>query len=123
MILSDTLNQPKALAIYAILGVIFGFIYALNYFACAYIIKSPIFRHVSQTLYVVAYGAAFFLTTYAYFDYDLKIYHALICLFFTTLAAIALYLLIRKHNTTLTVRCNALRTRISQSKLAKKFKK
>ena len=123
MILTDTLNQPKALAIYALLGVIFGILHLFNNFVCAYIIKTPIFRHISQVLYVLLYGLTFFLVTYAYFDYDLKIYHVLISLLFTTLTAIALYLPIRKHNATLTQRCNAFRMRISQSKLAKRFKK
>lgn len=123
MILTDTLNQPKALAIYALMGIIFGVLHVLNNFVCTYIIKTPIFRHISQVLYVSLYGLTFFFVTYAYFDYDLKIYHVLICLLFTALAAIALYMPIRKHNDVLTQRCNAFRMRISQSKLAKKFKK
>ena len=123
MILTDALNQPKALAIYAILGVIFGILYLINYFACAYLIKSRIYRHVSQALYVLLYGIIFFAVTYSFFDYALKIYHVAISLFFTSLIAIALYLPIRKRNSALTEKCNAFRTKISQSKLAKRFKK
>ena len=123
MILTDTLNQPKALAIYAILGIVFGILHVANNFVCSFLIKSQVFRHISQALYALLYGLTFFLVTYAYFDYDLKIYHVLISLFFTTLTAIALYLPIRKHYATLTERCNVLRTRMSQSKLAAKFKK
>lgn len=123
MMLSDTANQPLALAIYAILGAIFGIIYALNAFACAYLIKSALYRHISQSVYVLLYGLSFFLTTYAYFDYDLKIYHVLICLFFTALTSSLLYLPIKKHNKAIATKCNALKLRIAQSKIVKKFKK
>lgn len=123
MILSDTLNQPLALAIYATLGTIFGIIFMLNAFACAYLIKSQIYRHVSQCIYALLYGFTFFLVTLLYFDYDLKIYHILICLFFTTLTSTLLYLPIRKHNSLLLTKGNAIRSKIAQSKIIKKFKK
>ena len=123
MILTDTLNQPKALAIYALLGVIFGILYTLNYFTCAFMIKSKVYRHISQVLYVALYSLTFFAVTYAYFDYDLKIYHLLICLFFTTLTFTLLYLPIRKHSIVITDKCNALKSKVSSSKLVKRFKK
>ncbi|MDE7190984.1 MAG: hypothetical protein K2O35_00700 [Clostridia bacterium] len=123
MILSDTLNQPLALAIYAALGTIFGIIFILNAFACAYLIRNPIYRHVSQCIYTLLYGFTFFLVTLSYFDYDLKIYHILICLFFTTLTSTLLYLPIRKHNSSLLTKGNAIRSKIAQSKIIKKFKK
>lgn len=123
MILSDTLNQPLALAIYAILGIIFGIIFMLNAFICAYLIKSALYRHISQTLYAFLYGIAFFLITYSYFNYDLKIYHILICSFFTILMSIALYLPIKKHHKLLLTRCNAFKTKVAQSKIVKRFKK
>ena len=123
MILSDTLTQPKALAIYALLGAIFGTLYALNYFTCAYLIKNRIYRHTSQVLYALIYGLSFFFTTYIFFDYDLKIYHILICLLLTAIVSTLLYLPIRKHNDALTARCDKLRTKILQSKLVSKFKK
>lgn len=123
MILSDTLNQPLALAVYALLGAIFGIIFMLNAFVCAYLIKSVIYRHVSQTVYAFIYGLSFFFVTYSYFNYDLKIYHILISAFFTVLTSIALYLPIRKHNSVLLTKCNAFRTKISQSKIIKRFKK
>ncbi len=123
MILSDTLNQPKALAIYALLGAIFGILYMLNLFTCAYLIKSKVYRHISQVLYVLLYGLTCFLVTYAFFDYDLKIYHILICLFMTTLIAIMIYLPIKKRDSVITEKCDVLRTRVSQSKLVKRFKK
>ena len=123
MILSDTVNQPKVLAIYSILGIVFGILHVLNAFTCAYLVKNPFYRHVSQVIYVLIYGITFFLVTYLYFDYDLKIYHVLICIISTILTSMALYLPIRKRNKTIDKKCNALRLRISQSKLVKKFKK
>ena len=123
MILTDTINQPKALLIYAILGVTLGILYMLNYFTCAYLIKSQIYRHTTQALYVFVYGIAFFCVTYVYFDYDLKIYHALISLFFTILVAMLLYLPILKHKDALTEKCDNARTKVLQSKLAKRVKK
>lgn len=123
MILSDTANQPKALAIYSILGIIFGIIYILNAFTCAYLIKNPFYRHVSQVFYVLLYSFTFFIITFVYFEYDLKIYHVVISLFFTALISIAIYLPIRKHSAIITDKCNSLRLRVSQSKLVKKFKK
>ena len=123
MILSDTLNQPKALAIYALLGVMFGLIYTLNAFSCAFLIKSPLYRHISQSLYVILYGITFFGVTFAYFHYNLKIYHLVICTFFTALTSLALYMPIRKHRSSIVTRCDAFKNRIEQSKLVKKFKK
>lgn len=123
MILSDTLNQPLALAIYALLGIVFGIFFMLNAFACTYLIKSAIYRHVSQCIFVLLYGATFFLITLARFNYSLKMYHILICLFFTALTSILIYLPIRKHNSVLLTKCDALRTKIAQSKVVKRFKK
>ncbi len=48
MILTDTLNQPLALAIYATLGIIFGIIYMLNSFICAYLIKSALYTRIAN---------------------------------------------------------------------------
>ena len=123
MILSDTLNQPLALGIYALIGVLFGIIFMLNAFACAYLIKSALYRHISQTIYAFIYGLVFFLVTLSYFNYDLKIYHVLICLFFTTLTSIALYLPMKKYNSIFLTKGNAVRTKIAQSKIVKRFKK
>ena len=123
MILSDTLNQPRALAIFALFGVIFGIIFMLNAFLCSYLIKNAIYRHASQCLYVFSYGLAFFFIALAYFDYDLKFYHLLICIFFTIITSIALYLPIRRHRNGIMTKCDALKIRIAQSKLVKRFKK
>ena len=123
MILTDTLNQPLALAIYATLGIIFGIIYMLNSFICAYLINSALYRHVSQTLYAILYGLTFFLITFLYFDYDLKIYHILICSVFTFLTSIALYLPMKKRHQLLQTKCNAFKTKVAQSKIVKRFKK
>ena len=123
MILSDTLNQPQALAVYAILGVTFGIIYMLNAFLCSFLIKSPVYRHASQCLFVILYGITFFGITFTRFHYDLKIYHLVICAFFTVLTSLALYLPIRKHRSSITTKCDAFKAKIEQSKLVKKFKK
>ena len=123
MILSDTLNQPLALAIYALFGSILGIIYMLNYFTCAFLIKSPLYRHISQSLYVITYGLAFFCVTFAYFDYDLKIYHLIISTIFTALVSIALYAPIRKRHSIITTKCDAFKSKVSQSRLIKRFKK
>lgn len=123
MILSDTLNQPLALAIYMLLGAIFGIIYMLNAFLCSFIIKNNIYRHISQSLYALLYGLTFFLVTLSKFSYNLKIYHILICVFFTVLTSLALFLPIKKHRDRIMTRCDALRSRVAQSKLARKFKK
>ena len=123
MILSDTLNQPQALAIFALLGVIFGVIYTLNAFLCSFLIKNPLYRHISQSLYVILYGMTFFGVTLKHFQYDLRIYHIIICIFFTVLTSFALYLPIRKRRSLIMTKCDAFKTRIEQSKLIKKFKK
>ena len=123
MILTDTLNQPKALAIYTVLGIIFGIFLMLNVFTCKYLIKSPYYRHISQTLYVFIYGLVFFAVTYTCFDYDLKIYHLLISAFFTALTSLILYLPIKRHDKTIATKCNAFRLKVSQSKAIQRFKK
>lgn len=123
MILSDTLNQPRALIIYAFFGIMLGLLYTFNALICSFLIKKQIYRHISQCLYVLLYGATFFLVTYAQFDYDLKIYHLIICVFFTVLTSLALYLPIKKHQSAIMAKCNAFKIKIAQSKLIKKFKK
>ena len=123
MILTDTLNQPKALAIYAILGATFGVLHAINNFTCAYLIKNAIYRHVSQSLYAIVYGLSVFCATYVCFDYSLKVYHVLISLFFTALTSIVLYLPVKKHSEAITQKCNVFRTKIAQSKFVTGFKK
>ena len=123
MILSDTLNQPQALAIYALLGVIFGIIYSVNAFVCSFVIKNPLYRHLSQSIYVVLYGITFFSVTFTHFQYDLKIYHLIICLFITVLTSVALYLPIRKRRSSIATKCDAIKVKVGQSKLIKKFKR
>ena len=123
MILSDTLNQPRALFTYAALGVIMGIIYAINSFTCVFLIKKHLYRHISQCLYVLLYGLIFFLTTFSQFDYDLKIYHVIISLFFTALTAYGFSLLLRKYNKPISVKCNSLKARLAQSRAVKKLKK
>ena len=123
MILSDTLNQPLALAIYALLGVIFGVIFTLNSFICAFLIKNQLYRHVSQSLYVILYGLALFAVTYSYFDYDLKIYHVVICALFTVLISIVLYLPIKKRHALISTKCDAFKAKLSKSRFVKRFKK
>ena len=91
MILSDSLNQPLALAVYAIMGTVLGVVYTINSFTCAFLFKNALYRHVSQGLYVILYGVIFFFVTFTYFDYDLKIYQLIISTFFTVLVSIALY--------------------------------
>ncbi len=123
MILSDTLNQPLALAIYTSFGIIFGLIYSVNALACAFFVKKAIYRHISQCLYVLLYGAVFFVITFTQFNYDLKIYHFIISAFFTALTSLALYLLTRKHQRSINAKCDAIKIKIAQSKIVKKFKK
>ena len=123
MILSDTLNQPLALAIYALLGVILGIIYMLNYFVCAFLVKNPIYRHISQSLYVILYGLAFFGITFSYFDYDLKIYHFIISVLLTVFTSIVIYVPIKKHHSIIMAKSDAFKGKMSQSKLVKRFKK
>ena len=123
MILSDKLNQPLALAVYALFGVVFGIIYMLNYFICAFLIKNPLYRHISQCLYVFLYGLTFFGVTLKHFDYDLKIYHLIICVFLTALVSAVLYLPIKKRHNLIMNKCDAFKSKISQSGLVKRFKK
>ena len=123
MILSDTANQPLALAIYALMGAIMGIIYTLNSFTCSFLVKNPLYRHISQSLYVILYGLTFFAVTFAYFDYDLKIYHILICAIFTVLTSIVLYLPIKKRYSLIMAKCNVLKCKLAQSRIVKRFKK
>ena len=123
MILSDTLNQPLALAIYALLGIIFGIIYTLNFFVCAFMIKNSVYRHISQGLYVVLYGVAIFLVTFIHFSYDLKVYHLIICSLFSVLVSTALYLPIKKHRSVIMTKCDTFKRKLAQSRLVKRFKK
>ena len=123
MILSDTLKQPLALAIYASFGIIFGLVYSVNALACSFLIKKAIYRHISQCLYVLLYGIVFFAITLTQFNYDLKIYHFIISAFFTILTSLTLYLPIRKHQSSIKAKCDALKIKIAQSKIVKRFKK
>ena len=123
MIINDTLNQPLALAIYAILGVIFGIIYAANYFACTFILKSKIYRHLSQVIYVIAYAIIFFAVTYKYFDFALKLYQLAICIIITIGTSAALYLPVKKKKRTISDKCNIIISKVQQSKAVKRFKK
>lgn len=123
MILSDTLNQPLALAIYAILGVVFGLIYSANYFVTTFIIKSMLYRHITQVFYVLIYSVCFFVITYVFFDYSLKLYQPAVCIIFTVGTSVLLYLPVKRWKTLITAKCNNIVDKINQSKLAIKFKK
>ena len=123
MILTDSLTQPLALAIYALLGLIMGVLYTLNYVACAFILKGKLYRHLSQSLFVILYGLAFFCVTLMRFDYDLKIYHLLISIITTTITSTLLYLPIRSHHSLITAKFDAVKGKLSQSKLVKRIKK
>lgn len=123
MILSDTLNQPMALAIYAIFGVAFGILYSANYFLSTFIIKSPLYRHLTQVLYVLMYSACFFIITYAFFDYSLKLYQLAICVVFTFGTSALLYLPLKHWKLAIANKCETFVNNIMQSKLAKRFKK
>ena len=123
MILSDTLNQPFALAIYAIIGIIFGIMYSANNFACSFLIKSKIFRHITQVGYVLLYSISYFAVTYKYFDYEIKIYQLIISMTFTVGTSLLLYLPIKRHRKVITDKCDAFADKVQHSKLARKFKK
>lgn len=123
MILTDTSNQPLALAIFAALGVIMGILYTLNYISCSFIFKNAIYRHTTQVGYVVLYTFAFFLTTYFAFDYSLKIYQISICIFFTLITFLPIYLLIKRHRLALTAKFDKLIYKVSQSKIVKRMKR
>ena len=123
MILGDTLNQPLALAIFAILGTVFGIVYSANNFICGFVFKNPFYRHITQVIYVILYATIFFALSYKYFDYALKIYQLAICLFFTVTTSILLFLPIKKYRRKITVSCDKLINKIAQSKLVQRFKK
>ncbi|MDE7078648.1 MAG: hypothetical protein K2O95_00855 [Clostridia bacterium] len=123
MILSQSLTQPYALLVFSLLGISFGVIYMLNWFFCAFMIKSRIYRHISQILYALVYGICFFLCVGVKFQYNLHIYHFSIAIFTTIVAAIIIYIPIRKKRNVITEKCAVWKQKISKSKLAQKIKK
>ncbi|MDE6189688.1 MAG: hypothetical protein K2G37_05335 [Clostridia bacterium] len=123
MILSDTLAQPYALLIFSILGITFGALYALNWFVCAFLVKKAIYRHVTQVLYVLLYGASLFLCTLFKFGYYMRVYYLYIAIFATAATSILIYIPIRKYRRIITEKCTAFMHKLSNSKLAQKIKK
>lgn len=123
MILSQSLTQPYALLIFSLLGLIFGIIYMLNWFLCAFLIKSRLYRHISQTVYVLLYGLCFFVCVLIKFEYDLHLYFVLISLCSTILSSALIYIPIRHKRKIITEKCSDFRRKVAQSKLAQRIKK
>ena len=123
MILSQSLTQPYALLVFSLLGATFGILYMLNWFFCAFLIKSQIYRHVSQSLYVLVYGLCFFLCVAVKFQYNLHLYHVIISLCATIALSALIYIPIRKYRSNITEKCSNFKQKVSQSKLAQRIKK
>ena len=123
MILSQSLTQPYALLVFSLLGMIFGIIYMLNWFLCAFLIKSRLYRHISQSIYVLLYGLCFFLCVLFKFEYNLHLYFFIISLCATTIISALIFIPIRNHRNNITQKCLNFRNKLAQSKLAQKIKK
>ncbi len=123
MILGDTLSQPYALLICSAIGAAFGLLYSLNWFVCAFLIKSAFYRHISQILYALTYGICFFYCILNKFEYNLHFYHILISLFASVAIGLAINMPIMKYRKNIKRKCDALIRKISQSKFAKRIKK
>ena len=123
MILSQSLSQPYALLIFSVLGLIFGILYMLNWFFCAFLIKIQIYRHLSQVLYEVLYGLCFFICVTVKFGYNLHIYHFFIAIFMTIAVSLLIYMPIRKKRNIITKKCANFKQKVSQSKFAQRIKK
>lgn len=123
MILSDSLSQPYALLFFSILGIAFGILYMSNYFLCTFLIKSAVYRHLSQSIYVITYAVAVFLCLLCKFDYNIHVYHIFITVSATVLTSVSIYFPIYKYNGLITQKCNTFKQSVSQSKIIKKLKK
>lgn len=123
MILSQSLTQPYALLVFSLLGATFGILYMLNWFFCAFLIDSQIYRHVSQSLYVLVYGICFFMCMAVKFEYNLHIYHFVITICATIAISALIYIPIRKYRPVITKKCTNFKQKVSQSKLAQRIKK
>lgn len=123
MILSQSLTQPYALLVFSLLGATFGVLYMLNWFFCAFLIKSQIYRHISQSLYVFVYGVCFLLFIAIKFEYNLHLYHLVIAICATIAVAALIYIPIRKYRSNITEKCSNFKQKVSQSKFAQRIKK
>ena len=123
MILSQSLTQPYALLVFALLGIAFGILYMSNWFLCAFLIKSQIYRHISQIVYALIYGISFFLCIMVKFEYNLHLYHFAITICATIAVSILIYIPIRKNRNNITEKCDNFKKKIAQSKLAQRIKK
>lgn len=123
MILSQSLTQPYALMVLSLMGAIFGLLYMLNWFFCAFLIKSQIYRHISQSLFVLVYGICFFVCMAIKFEYNLHIYHLVIAICATIAISALIYIPIRKNRANITEKCSKFTQKVSQSKLAQRIKK
>ena len=52
MILSESVSQPYALAVFAILGATMGALYACIYFTAEFIVKKEFSRHTANIIFV-----------------------------------------------------------------------
>lgn len=123
MILSDSLSQPYALLVFSLVGLAFGALYMLNWFVCSFLIKSGIYRHLSQILYTLLYGACIFFCVLTKFEYNIHSYYLFIALFASLAIGFAIYIPLRKYRSAITEKCTAFTQKISQSEFVKKLKK
>ncbi len=123
MILSQSFTQPYALLVFSLLGLIFGIIYMLNWFLCAFLIKSRLYRHISQCVYVLCYGISFFLCALIKFEYNLHVYFFAISVCATALISALIYIPVRNHRKNITEKCSNFRNKIAKSKFAQRIKK
>lgn len=123
MILSESVPQPYALAVFAILGATMGALYACIYFTAEFIVKKEFFRHTANIIFVCVYAALFVLCEIKFFDYNLHAYHFVIAFSASGIIMAGLWLLMRLYREKLEKKCNAAIEKIRSGKHYKRFTK
>lgn len=123
MILSQSLSQPYALAVFTLTGACMGIIYGLIYFTAEFWIKKEFFRHIAAVIYVAVYALVFAAVEIDIFDYNLHAYHFFVAITSSVLIASALYLPMKIYREKIATRCDRVIAKIRSSKSFKRFTK
>lgn len=123
MILSQSLSQPYALAVFALTGASMGIVYGIAYLTAEFWIKKEVFRHIVNVLYIAAYALIFAAIEINIFDYNLHAYHFFVAIASSVLTALALYIPMKAYREKIANKCDKAIEKIRSSKSFKRFTK